>query len=229
MPGTSGKKFSIAKRVLLIALGLVSLTAQPSWCSPGPEEAPLIPELLQIYGDYFDGVLNVLRQRDQLEAPGEPIRTFFSNRTFPLDLSKDVGYSPGCLQGIKFESTEESRTVHLLGPEVLRGHSKIRLVDLPNGLAILRKEEAEGAVHTYPRGTPGFAENPGIIAVSGVAFDKSHHFAVFKYKHFQSGFQEGSYCSDEVVVVLVKVGTRWTETASRGCEGSANRELTCIK
>jgi hypothetical protein len=186
---------------------------------------------LQIYGDNFEGVLNALRQRGQLEAPGEPIRTFFSNRTFPLDLSKNVRYSPGCLQGIQFESTEESRTVHLLGPEVLREHSEIRrLVDLQKGLAILRKEEAEGTVHTCMRGEPCFSENPGIVAVSGIAFDKSHRFAVFKYRHFQSGFQEGSYCSDEMVMVLETVANRWTETPSRGCwEGAANRVQTCIR
>ena len=229
MRGEGGKKFSIAKWALLLAVGLVSVTAQPSWCSPEPQEAPLTPELLQIYGDYFERILNVLRQRRQLEAPGQPTRTFLSNRTFALDLSRDTKYSHGCLQGIQFESTEESRRVHLLSPEVLRGHSEIRLVDMQKGLAILRKEEAEGALHTYPRGEPGFAENPGITAVSDVAFDKSHHFAVFKYKHFQSGLQEGSYCSSEVVMVLVKVGNRWTETAARGCEGSANEALTCIK
>lgn len=218
--GRGVKEFSIAKWVLQLAVGVVSVTAQPSWCNPEPQEAPLTPELLQIYGDYFEWVLNVRHQRRQLEASGEPTRTFFSNRTFPLDLSRDARYSGGCLQGIQFESTAESRRVHLLSPEVLRRHSEIRLVDLQKGLAILRKEEAEGVLHTYPHGELGFAENPGITAVSGVAFDKSHHFAVFKYKHFQSGFQEGSYCSDEVVVVLVKVGTRWTETAARGCEGT---------
>lgn len=100
MPGARRKKLSIANWALLLAVGLVCVTVQPSWCSPETQEASLTPELLQKYGDYFERVLNHLRQRHQLEAPSEPTRTFFSNRTFPLALSKDVRYSPGCLVAV---------------------------------------------------------------------------------------------------------------------------------
>jgi hypothetical protein len=217
------QKLTSACTVLLLAAGLLSMTPYQSWCSSQADGQSLTAEQLQIYGDFFDRVAMVLQDRGQLE--GSALWELYANRTYPIDLSNDTS----CLHDIPFESPEEPNVTHLLGPEVLRGHPEFHLVDVQKGLAILRKEEADGTVHTSIPGAVGSSENPGILALSEIAFDKNHRFAVFKYRHFQSGFQEGAYCSDDVTVVMVKDGQRWIKAPWSGCGVVDGRAKSCIK
>lgn len=191
---------------LLVGSGVVSLASYRP-LTGASREVPLTSEQLQVYGDF-------------VESFSKTNFKFLSNKTFPLDLSS-VGENAACLQGLQLEGADESRsTVHSLSPEVLRGHS-IHLVGEQEESAILKQRDADAAAHggNSTKDASGMAKDPGVLALSEIAFDKSHHFAVLKYV-----FLCGSHCNSGAVLVLEKVGSRWTGTTRRPCSFAVNRD-----
>ena len=57
------------------------------------------------------------------------------------------------------------------------------------------------------RDASGMMADLGVLALSEIAFDETHHFAVMRY-----AFICGSHCNSGAILVLEKVGSRWTAT-----------------
>jgi len=203
-----GVKMKRFYKFLLLGIGLVSLVSYRSWAgAPQPNKASLTSEQLQVYGDF-------------IESFSKMNFKFLSNKTLPLDLSS-LGKDASCLQGLQFEGAEEpSKAVHLLGPEVLRGHS-IHMVSEQEESAILKQRDAEMAMHgtDSTKDASGMTKDPGVLALSEIVFDKSHHFAVLKYVFFC-----GSHCNSEAILVLEKLGSQWTGTTRRPCSFAVNHD-----
>jgi hypothetical protein len=206
--GPATLKMKTLSRCLILAVGLASLPSYGSWAhAPERNEPALDSERLQVYGDFIDSFSKMNFK-------------FLSNRTFPLDLSS-VGKDAACLQGLQLEGAEESsKAVHSIGPEVLRGRS-IHLIGEKEESAILKQRDADVAAHgaDSTRDGSGMTKDPGVLALSEIAFDKSHHFAVLKYV-----FLCGSHCNSAAILVLEKVGSRWTSTTRRPCSFAVNRD-----
>jgi hypothetical protein len=191
--------------LLGVALGNIA------WCGSRAAasqdgKVSLTLEQAQVYGDF-------------IESLSKTNFKYIENRTFPLDLS-GIGKDAACLRGLQLqEAKESSKAVHSLGPEVLRGHS-IRLVGEQEESAILKQRDAEVAAHgaNSMMDDSGMIKDPGVLALSEIAFDKSHRFAVLKYV-----FLCGSDCNSGATLVLEKVGPRWTGTTRRPCSFAVNR------
>jgi hypothetical protein len=195
-------------KFLLLCIGLVSLVSCRSWAGTSkPDKAQLTSERLQVYGDF-------------IESFSKTNFKFLSNRTFPLDLSS-LGKDAACLQALQLEGMEESsKAVHSLGPEVLREHS-IHLISEQEESTILKRRDADVAAHgaDSTKRAPGVTKDPGVLALSEIAFDKSHHFAVLKYV-----FLCGSQCNSGAILVLEKMGSQWASTTRRPCSFAVNRD-----
>jgi hypothetical protein len=195
-------------KFLLLGIGLASVASYRSWAgAPQPSKAPLTSEQLQVYGDFIESFRKMKFK-------------FLSNKILPLDLSS-LGKDAPCLQGLQLEGTDEpSKAVHLLGPEVLRGHS-IHMVGEQEESAILKQRDADMATHgpDSTKDASGMTKDPGVLALSEIVFDKSHHFAVLKYV-----FLCGSRCNSGAILVLEKVGSQWTGTTRRPCSFAVNHD-----
>jgi hypothetical protein len=193
---------------LLLGIGLVSLASYRSLAGTSqPAKAPLTSDQSQVYGDFIESLTKTNFK-------------FLSNRTFPLDLSS-VGKDAACLQGLQLEGADKSRsTVHSLSPDVLRGHP-IQFIGEQEESAILKQRDADAAAHSADsiKGASDMTKDPGVLALSEIAFDKSDHFAVLKYV-----FLCGSHCNSGAVLVLEKVGSQWTGTTRRPCSFVVNRD-----
>ena len=193
---------------LAMVFGFAGLVSYQSFAgAPQFNKAPLTPKQLQVYGYLIDSL-----SKTNFKS--------FSDSTFPLDLSA-VGKDAPCLQGIQLEDTKESSNViHQLEPELLRGHS-IHLVDPEQELAILKNRDAyvasRGSDSTME--TSGMMKDPGVLALSEIAFDKSGDFAVLKYV-----FLCGLRCNSGAVLVLEKVGPQWSGKSRRACAFAINRD-----
>lgn len=194
------KKFN---KLLLVGIGIVGLIAYRSRASNSqPNEAVLNAEQLQVYGDF-------------IESFSKTNFKFLSNRTFPLDLS-GIGKDAACLQGVQLEGQSRMK-IHSISSEVLRGRA-IHLVGEQEESTILKQRDA--AAHGDSAEThSGMTKDPGVLALSEIAFDKSHHFAVLKYL-----FLCGSHCNSGAVLVLEKVESSWTATTRRPCSFAVNRD-----
>jgi len=184
-------------KLLLFVFGLLAPSLLPSRASNAQyKTAQLTSEQLQVYGDF-------------LESFSKMNFKFLSNRTFPLDPSR-VGKDAACLKGLQIEAEKAGSTVHVLGPGVLRGRS-VRLIDGREESAILKerdeKTSANGADSTNDK-----AIDPGVLAISEIVFDNSHHFALLKYV-----FLCGSHCNSGAILILEKVGSQWIGTTRRPC------------
>jgi hypothetical protein len=187
---------------LLLCVGLIGIVSYRSWAGGSrPDATSLTSEQLQVYGDFIASFRNTGFK-------------FLSSRTFPLDLSS-VGKGAACLQGLELEEKDES-IVHSLSPEVLHG-SSIQLVSQNEEAAILRQRDSDASARSGA--APGVNKDPGVLALSEIAFDKSHHFAVLKYV-----FLCGSHCNSGAILVLEKVGSQWTGTTRRPCSFAVNRD-----
>jgi|HubBroStandDraft_1064217.scaffolds.fasta_scaffold63980_2 hypothetical protein len=192
---------------LLLGIGLGNM----AWCgsraaAPQNGNASLTQEQAQVYGDLMESFTKTNFK-------------YVANRTFPLDLS-GVGKDAACLQGFQLRETKESsKAVHSLGPEVLRGHL-VRLIDEQEESEILKQRDAEVAAHgvNSMMDASGMIKDPGVLALSEIAFDKGYRFAVLKYV-----FLCGSHCNSGATLVLEKVGSRWTGTTRRPCSFAVNR------
>jgi hypothetical protein len=188
----------------ILAVGVV-LFCLPCAGMPQTSRAPLTSDQLQVYGDFIGSSANF---------------KYLSNKTFPLDLSSLAKDAP-CLQGFQLEVSDEStKAAHSIGSQVLRGRS-IQLVGEQEESKILRQRDADVAAHGVDStmDASGMVKDPGVLALSEIAFDKNHHFAVLKYV-----FLCGSHCNSGAVVVLEKVGSRWTGTTRRPCSFAVNRD-----
>jgi hypothetical protein len=205
---TEGLRMKRVYSFLLLGIGLVSLASYRSWAGASqPDKVPLTSEQLQVYGDFIESL-----SKTNFKS--------LSNRTFPLDLSS-VGKDAACMQGLQLGGADESRsTVHSLSPDVLRGHP-IHLISEQEESAILKQRDADAASHggDSAKDASGMTKDPGVLALSEIAFDKSHHFAVLKYV-----FLCGSHCNSGAVLVLEKVGAGWTGTTRRPCSFVMNRD-----
>jgi hypothetical protein len=195
-------------KLLLLGLGLAIIVSCWSWSGAAqPNKAPLTLERLQVYGDFMESLTRMNFK-------------FLSNKTFPLDLPS-VPKDAACLQSLQLEVREESnKAVHSLSQEVLRGHS-IHLVDQLEESAILKQRDADVTSHGVDstKDAQDTTRDPGVLALSEIAFDKSHQFAVLKYV-----FLCGSHCNSGAILVLEKIGSRWTGTTRRPCSFVLNNE-----
>jgi hypothetical protein len=176
---------------------LFSLIPRPSAAQQELSKSSLTGEELQVYGDFVDSM-------------SKAHFSFLSDKTFPLDLS-NLPKESACLRGIKLEDAEAAgKRNHALGPQVLRSNV-IRLVNAQQESAILRQRDADAV--NLKRDASGMMADLGVLALSEIAFDKTHHFAVIRYV-----FICGSHCNSGAIVVLEKAGTQWTGTIRRPCK-----------
>jgi hypothetical protein len=189
-----------------LLIGSINLLLSLSWTATSRVDKVLpTVEQSQVYGDF-------------IESLNKTHFKFLSNKTFPLDLSS-IGKNVACLRGIQLERPDESRSaIHSLGLEVLRG-LPVRLVDAQQELAILKERDASTAEHGLgaAEDASGMIKDPGVLALSDIAFDTNHHFAVLKYV-----FLCGSHCNSGSILVLEKTSSGWTETR-RPCTFAVNR------
>jgi hypothetical protein len=197
------------RKFLLLGSALLSLAPGRSWAGvPEFNRAPLTAERLQVYADFMNPFLDKAKFK------------FLANRTFPLDLSS-LPKDAFCLHDLQHEGAEESSTsYHLLRPEVLRGRS-IQLVDAEQESAILKQRDADVAAHgtASMMDSSGMLKDLGVLALSEIVFDKTHHFAVLKYV-----FLEGAHVNSSAIVVLEEVNGHWVETTARTCSAAINEE-----
>ena len=187
---------------LLVSVGIAALSVFLWPDAAQPNTSSLSSEQVQVYADLIDSF-------------GRTGFKLLSNTTFPLNLSV-VATNAVCLQGIRLEAMVKSaEAAHLLGPEVLRNHS-IRIVgDKDESTALKKKDKtrAYGRTNSDPDDS-GTSKDPGILALSEIIFDTTHNFAVIKYV-----FLCGSHCNSGAILVLEKVGNRWS-ARRRPCDGS---------
>jgi hypothetical protein len=184
--------------LILSGTGLFGLITCPSWAAPqGLGNTSPTAEELQVYGDF-------------VELMSKAHFSFLSDRTFPLDLSNLPKDSP-CLRGIRLEGAEAAaKESHVLGQQVLRG-TTIRLTNAEQESAILRQRDADGV--NLRRDASGMMADLGVLTLSEIVFDETHHFAIMRYV-----FICGSHCNSGAILVLEKVGSRWTATTRRPCK-----------
>jgi hypothetical protein len=189
----------------LLGIGIITLGSYQSFAGASPrQETPLTSEESQVYSDF-------------IESFSKTNFKFLSRATFPLDLS-GVAKDAACLQGLQLEGAYKG-TMHSLVPEVLRGHS-IHLVDEKEEVAILKQRDGDSeAREANSKTNSGTTKDPGVLALSEVIFDKSHHFAVLKY-----AFLCGSHCNSAAILVLENVGAGWVATTRRPCSFAVNRD-----
>jgi hypothetical protein len=193
-------------KFLIIIVGFAGLAFCQSFAGTFQSNRALhSAEQLQVYRDFIDSF-----SKTNFKS--------LSDRTFPLDLSS-LGKDAACLQGLQLEDTKGSaNTTHQLEPEVLREHS-IQLVDPRAELAILEHLDADAARRGSEADAPGMTKDPGVLALSEIVFDKSHHFAVLKYV-----FLCGSHCNSGAILVLEKIGSQWSAKSRRACTFAINRD-----
>jgi hypothetical protein len=191
------------RKLLLYAVWVVPISVFASLAAAHSNgSSPLTPEQAQVYADFIDS----------FSQTGFKV---LLNRTFPLSLSV-VAKDAACLQGVHLEMVGKSgEGGHLLGPEVLRNHS-IRTIGEQDEPALLKQQEkgADAASTNSDGNGSGTPKDPGILALSGILFDTSHHFAVIKYV-----FLCGTHCNSGGILVLEKVENRWS-VKRRPCDGS---------
>jgi len=191
-----------------MGIGFVSLASIQSWANTSRADNSLLSsEQLQVYGDFIDSFSKMNFK-------------FLSNTTFSLDLST-IRKDAACLQGIQLQDAEKTgKVVHSLDLQVLRGHS-IRLIGEHEELAILKQRDAQIAAHGTDSvmDASGMTRDPGMLELSELNFDKTGHFAILKYV-----FLCGSHCNSGAILVLKKVGSRWTGTTRRACSVIVNDE-----
>jgi hypothetical protein len=196
------------RKFLLICLVLASLASYHCWADRRQtSNASLTSDQLQVYGDFIKSLSKMNFK-------------YLSNETFPLQLSS-LGKETPCLQGVSLDSAAESNmTVHRLNQEVLQGHS-INLVGKQEESSILKHRDADSAKapSNSDKDGSGTTTDPGILALSEIVFDRSHHFAVVKYV-----FLCGSRCNSGAILVLEKVGSQWTGTTRRPCSFVLNND-----
>jgi hypothetical protein len=164
------------------------------------QKQPLISEQLQVYGDF-------------VESMSKANFALLSKETFSLDLTK-LDKDAACLRGLDLEKPEAAREGrHSLEPQVLRVKS-IRFVDAQEEAAILKQRDAQMAAQAKtPTGdSTDLKSDLGILALSEVVFDRTHHFAILKYI-----FLCGSHCNSGAILVLEKVDSKWVGTTRRPC------------
>lgn len=185
--------------ILVLGIGISSLSTYRS-CAATPQNstAALSDEQVKVYGDFIDFFIKA--NFDSL-----------LDKTFPLDLS-GVDKDAACMRGLQLEDTHGPIVMHSLGPNVLRGHP-IPLVDEQEESAILKQKDANAVI------PGGLTKDPGILALSEIAFDKSHRFAVMKYV-----FLCGSHCNSGAILVLEKQGLRWIGKTRRPCSFTINHK-----
>lgn len=188
----------VLSTLILCVTWVFGLIPRPSLATQQElSNSSLTAEELQVYGDF-------------VESTSKGHFSFLSDRTFPLDLSK-LPKKSVCLRGVEIEGAEATgKANHALGPEVLRS-TTIRLVNAQRESAILRQRDADGA--NLQKDATGMMADLGVLALSEIAFDKTHHFAVIRYV-----FICGSHCNSGAILVLEKVGSRWTGTTRRPCK-----------
>jgi len=190
---------------LLSAVLIFSISAFPSLAAAQSNgSSSLTPEQVQVYADFIDAFSKTA------------FRVLLS-RTFPLRLS-GVAKDAACLQGIHLEPEgRSSDRGHLLSREILRNHS-IRMIDEQEESAAL-KQRRKGADTVSANGS-GTPKDPGILTLSEILFDTSHHFAVIKY-----ALLCGPRCNSGAILVLEKVENRWS-LGRRPCESSVFMNAT---
>jgi hypothetical protein len=192
--------------LLLLNVGLVTLASCKSGASTPTSEESLTSEQSQVYSDF-------------LERFGRLNFTSLSNQTFSFNLSSVPKDAP-CLQDLQFEEARKSSGgVHSLTSNVLRGRS-IPLVSAQEESEILKQRDAKKTTQSTKSKTD-VSNAPidlGILALSEVIFDKSHHYAVLRY-----AFLCGSRCNSGAVIVLEKVGSQWTPMR-RACSATMNQD-----
>jgi hypothetical protein len=196
----------IFRMLLLLNVGLVTLASCKSGASTATSEESLTSEQAQVYSDF-------------LERFARLNFTSLSNRTFSFDLSSVAKDAP-CLHDLQFEEARKSSgVVHSLTAKVLRGRS-IPLVSVQEESEILKQRDAKRATQSTMSKTDG-SNAPidlGILALSEVIFDKSHHYVVLRYVLLC-----GSRCNSGAVIVLEKVGSQWTRIR-RACSATMNQD-----
>ena len=99
---------------------------------------------------------------------------------------------------------------------MLRG-KPIRIINEQEESAVLKRRDADVAAQRTgsTKDASSLRKDLGILALSEIVFDNTHHFAILKYV-----FLCGSHCNSGAIFVLLgKVGDRWT-ASRRPCEGS---------
>jgi hypothetical protein len=190
-------------KLLLIGGVFASLQCYQSWAATSQRNSALLSqEQVQVYRDFMSSLSKM-----EFKA--------VSNQTFLVDFAS-LGKDAACLRGLDLDSN--SQVVHLLPREVIQGHS-IQLVGAREESAILKQRDADIGRGVQSSSTSGASNDPEILALSEIMFDKSHHFAVVKYV-----FVCGSRCNSGAILVLEKVGARWVSTTRRPCSFAVNSD-----
>jgi hypothetical protein len=190
------KQGGIQMRVFYRLLALAAILFCGRSSPAEPSKAPLTAEQSQVYADF-------------IQSLGNANFKFVSQNTFPLDLSS-VPKDAACLHDLQLDSTAY-KSIHSLGQEVLRGRA-IRFLSEQEETATLKRRDTQNPSADSSKDGSGMTKDPGVLALSEIAFDKNHRFAVLKYV-----FLCGSHCNSGAIIILERVGSQWTGTTKRPC------------
>ena len=182
------------------ALHAFLLTILASGCKHKPvlSRAPFSDEQLNVYRGLLD-MLSVLHSKN-LSTVSEP----FDFTGFPE--------TRPCLNGIELEHVSEAqRIIHTFGPEITQGRD-LKLVDRHEQTKLLKQRDASPIVpnEKLTEESQQNGSELNFLALSEIAFDKKHQFAVVKYV-----LRCGEHCGSGATLVMERVDARWIASSGR--------------
>jgi hypothetical protein len=181
-------------------MGFFLLTILVSGCKHQPvlSRSPFSEEQVGVYRGLLD-MLSVLHSKN------------LSTVSVPFDFTGFPETRP-CLNGIELENVSEAqRMVHTFGPEITKGRD-LKLVDRHEQINLLKQRDASPTV-PKEKLTAVSQQNGSelnFLALSEIAFDKKHQFAVVKYL-----LRCGEHCGSGATLVMEKVDGKWIASSGR--------------
>jgi hypothetical protein len=182
-----------------VFLGLFLLAILISGCKHKPvlSRSPFSDEQLSVYRALLD-MLSVLPKN-------------LSTVSVPFDFTGFPETRP-CLNGIELENVSEAqRMIHTFGPEITNGRD-LKLVDRHQQIMLLKQRDASPTIPKEQLNSESQQNGSELnfVALSEIAFDKNHQFAVVKYL-----LRCGEHCGSGATLVMEKVAGKWIASSGR--------------
>ncbi len=184
------------------SISVAIILAGVCWSQDKPVviHSPLSEEQLSVYRGFLEKFSSIHLRN-------------LANITLPFDFN---GFPEGrpCLRGIKLENSSGLlRKAHTFGPEITTGID-LRLVDpLEQGKLIQQRDGPSGnQKEKLTADAQSISAALDYLALSEIAFDTKHQFAVLKYL-----IVCGQHCVSGATLVMEKKDGKWTASSRRPC------------
>ncbi|MBS1851301.1 MAG: hypothetical protein JST79_10345 [Acidobacteria bacterium] len=185
-----------------IFFGFLSL-AFSSELNSKANKIPLTEEQLEVYYSFIKTYDNGTKS-DHLNIANQTSGWAHSDKSM---LEK-------CLGGIELENFEQAQLVHVLSGNV-KFPANVTLVDEKKQRGLIRNNDPHRTMRQGKsvEDAVALAFTSGLLTLSEVIFDKTHHFAVMRFT-----FVCGELCGHGEVLVFQKTSKGWVRT-TRSCGG----------